>query len=238
MRRLIESRARRALLATAALLAGTLAAQPARAQAEQQQLVDRATLTAQEMLSVGDPTILADLRDAARRARAAMICPRVFRAGFIIGGQGGPCVLVARDGAGSWSSPAFYGMGSGSFGLQVGIQDMQIIMFIMTQRGLDAVMEDHFKLGADASVAFATLGGSVGGGTTTNVGADILSYARSRGLFAGLALEGQVLAPSVDSNHAYYGRPVSARQIVINMAAHNPAADPLRATLMGAAQGG
>ena len=234
----IRARASRGLWRRAALgIALVLAmAGPALAQADQQRLVDRATLTAQEMLSVGEPAVLADVQDAARRARAAVICPRIFRAGFLLGGQGGSCVLIARDGAGSWSSPAFYSMGSGSIGLQVGIQDMQMILFIMTQRGLAAMMEDQVKIGADASIAIATIGGAVGGGVTTNGGADIMTYARSRGLFAGIALEGSVFSPDVGFNHSYYGRPVSARQIVVDMAAHNPAADPLRATLMGAGQ--
>ncbi|MFT8242902.1 lipid-binding SYLF domain-containing protein [Roseomonas sp. BN140053] len=220
------------LLAGAAALCGSLLPGRAWAQAEEQALVDRATLTVQEMLGVGDPNILRDAQDAARRARAAMICPRVFRAGFLIGGQGGPCVLVARDGAGSWSGPAFYGMGAGSIGLQIGIQDMQILMLIMTDRGLRAIMENQFKLGADASVAVATIGGGINGSTTSAVGADVVAYARSRGLFLGIALEGSIFTRDAESNRNYYGRDVVARQIVVEMQAYNPGSDPLRAALM------
>lgn len=219
----------------AAALSALAPAAPARATdtaAEAQALVDRATLTAQEMLTEGDPNVLRDARASLRRARAVMICPRVFRVGFILGGQGGACALVARDGAGSWSSPAFYAMGSGSLGLQAGLQDMQIVMFILTQRGLEAVMDNQFKVGADASVSIATIGGGIAGATTTNVGADIVAYARARGLFAGLAIEGSLLTPQVEGNAAYYGRPVTSRQIVLDMAVHNPGSDPLRAMLM------
>ena len=234
MRRAIRLRAIRL---AAALLGFSAAAalRPAWAQADQQSLVDRATLTVQEMTTQGDATILRDVKDALSRARAAMVCPRVFRAGFIFGGQGGPCVLLARDGAGSWSSPAFYGMGGGSFGLQAGVQDMQVLMLIMTDKGLRAVMDNQFKIGADASVALATIGGGIQGATTTAAGADIVSYARSRGLFAGVALEGSVLNFLEDDNRAYYGRDVTPRGLLLQMQAHNPGSDPLRAMLM---QGG
>jgi lipid-binding SYLF domain-containing protein len=135
-----------AAFAFAALLTPGLA----RAQSEQQQLVDRATLSVQDLMN-GSESALGSLR----KARAVMICPRVFRAGFFIGGEGGGCVLAARDAGGSWSYPAFYSMGSGSFGLQIGVQDAQFVMMIMTQKGLDAVMDDQFKLGGDATIAVA-----------------------------------------------------------------------------------
>ena len=210
------------------------------AQAEQQTLVDRATLTVQDMLNDGDPAAVRESNRTLAQARAVIICPRIFRAGFIFGGQGGDCVLTARDGAGSWSSPAFYTIGSASFGLQIGIQDMQVMMFIMTNRGLSAVMDSQVKLGADASASIATLGTGIAGATTTAVGADIVSFARARGLYAGISLEGSLLSSRNDFNTGYYGRSVSTRQIVLDMQAHNPAADALRATLMrlGASGGG
>lgn len=202
------------------------------AQAEQQTLVDRATLTVQDMLNDGDPAAVRESNRTLAQARAVIICPRIFRAGFIFGGQGGDCVMTARDGAGSWSSPAFYTIGSASFGLQIGIQDMQVMMFIMTNRGLSAVMDSQVKLGADASASIATLGTGIAGATTTAVGADIVSFARARGLYAGISLEGSLLSSRNDFNTGYYGRSVSTRQIVLDMQAHNPAADSLRATLM------
>jgi lipid-binding SYLF domain-containing protein len=224
---------RRTIIALGALAAALgFLPRGAMAQAEEQTLVDRATLTVQEMLSEGDANALRDARRVLNDTRAVMICPRIFRAGFVFGGQGGDCVLTARDGAGSWSSPAFYTIGSASFGLQIGIQDMQVMMFILTERGLNAVMDSQVKLGADASVAVATLGAGIAGATTTAVGADIVSFARTRGLYAGISLEGSLLSSRNDFNTGYYGRSVAARQVVVNMEAHNPAADPLRAVLM------
>jgi lipid-binding SYLF domain-containing protein len=184
-------------LAVAACIAA--APQLAHAQAEQQELVDRATLAAQDMLNDHDGH---DAQTVLRQARAVMICPRVFRAGFLFGGQGGDCVLVARDGNGSWSSPAFYGMGSGSFGFQAGLQDSEVMMMILTDRGLRAA-----------------------------IGADIVGFTRSRGLFAGIALSGSILSTHSDWNRAYYGKEEAAQQIVISMDANNPGASPLREVL-------
>jgi len=230
---------RRTMILFGALAGLVLAApRPALAQSEAQGLVDRATLTVQEMLTEGDANAVRDVNRLLRQARAVMVCPRLFRAGFIFGGQGGDCVLTARDGAGSWSSPAFYTIGSASFGFQIGIQDAQVMMLILTDKGLGAVMDSQVKLGADASVALATIGGGIAGATTTAVGADIVSYARTRGLYAGISLEGSLLSSRSDFNQAYYGRPAGSRQIVLEMQAHNPAADPLRAALMRFGSGG
>lgn len=222
---------RRALLASAAILA--LAPSLARAQAEQQHMVDQATLTVNEIF--GDANF-ADARDIIKRARAVMIMPRLFRAGFIIGGEGGGGVLLGRDGGGSWTSPAFYGTGSGSVGLQIGIQDAQVIMMIMNDKALNAVLDSQFKFGADASIAIATIGAGISGSTTAALRADIVAIAKTRGLFAGAALEGTIMASRSEWNRLYYGREASARQIVVAAEMHNPAADGLRAALMRAAQ--
>ncbi len=212
-----------ALLLPLVLLPGV-----ARAQGEQQQLVDRATLAAQEMLNNRDGT---DAQAVLRRARAVMICPQIFRAGFLLGGQGGSCVLSARDGAGSWSGPAFYGLGGGSIGFQAGIQDAQVMLFIMNDKGLIAVMDSQFKLGADASATFVDLGGGIEGSTTAALRADIVGFTRARGLFAGISLGGSLMSSKSDWNQIYYGRAVGPQQVVISMEASNPAADPLREIL-------
>jgi lipid-binding SYLF domain-containing protein len=214
-------------------LAAALLFAPAAARADtpqgQQELVDRATLAAQEIL---DDAQGHDARELLPRARAVMICPRVFRAGFLFGGEGGGCVLLARGGAGSWSSPAFYSVGGGSFGLQAGIQDAEVMMMILTTNGLRAVMDSQFRLGADASVAVVTVGGGVEGATTTNLNADIVAFARTRGLFAGVSLQGSVMSSDSEGDQLYYGQPVGPVEIVMAMRVNNPAADPLRAVLM------
>ncbi len=195
-----------------------------------QALVDRSALTVQEILTEENDRL--DATSILRRARGAVVCPRSFRVAFFAGGEGGGCVLVGRDAAGSWSSPAFFVVGSGSIGFQAGIQDSQTLLLLMNERALNSVIDQQFKFGADASLAVAHVGGSVEAATTPALGADILSFSRSRGLFAGLALEGSVLQPQPDWNAAYYGREATTRDIVVNMTAHNPGADPLRAALL------
>ena len=220
---------------TRILLAAALTAVPAvvlpsaaRAQIEQQQLVDRATLTAQAMVNDVDGK---DGQYVLRRARATMICPRVFRAGFLLGGMGGGCVLVARDGAGSWSAPAFYGMGGATIGFQAGMQDSEVMLIIMSDKGLNAILDSQFKLGADMNATFIEWGGGVEGATTAAMRGDVVGYTRARGLYAGVSLSGSMLNARTEWTQAYYGRPLAARQIVVGMEASNPAADPLREVL-------
>jgi len=224
-----------ATLALAAALAAPalFAPRPAAAQAEEQALVDRATLSVNEIFGGSDG---GDLRRVLGRASAILVLPRVFRAGLIIGGEGGGGVLLARDGVGNWSYPAFYGMGSGSVGLQIGIQDAQMVLIVMNDRALRAVMDSQFKFGADASIAVATIGAGIAGATTANLNADIVAYSRTRGLFAGISLEGTILWRRSESNRAYYGRDLTPEQIVVAMEVQNSGADPLRAALSRWAQ--
>lgn len=214
--------------AALAMLALLQASCSANTPGEQQTLVDRATLTVQDMMT---QTVSQDPRDLLRRAKGVMICPRIFKAGFFFGGEGGNCVLLARGGNGTWSYPAFYTIGSGSFGLQIGIQDSELLMLIMTEKGLNAVLDSQIKLGAGASIAVATLGAGIQGSTTTAVGADIVAFSANRGLFGGIALEGSVMSAQTPWNQSYYGQPFAARQLVMQMQGGNPGADPLRDVL-------
>jgi lipid-binding SYLF domain-containing protein len=206
----------------------------ARAQTEQQALVDRATLTVQDMITLSAPE--AEVHALMRRAKGIMICPQVFKAGFILGAQGGGCVLVGRGPAG-WSGPAFYGMGSGSVGLQIGIQDSQVILIILTDNGLRALLDDQFKIGAGASLAFATVGAGVEGATTGAFNADIVAFQNNRGLFAGLSLDGMLIGARSAWNQLYYGQPMAAQQVVLGMQGRNPGAAPLQ-EMLGRASGG
>jgi lipid-binding SYLF domain-containing protein len=195
---------------------------------EQQSLVDRSALAVQDMMV---QKVSQDPQSLLRRAKAVMICPRIFKAGFFFGGEGGNCVLLARAGNGTWSYPAFYTIGSGSFGFQFGIEDNQLLMLIMTEKGLNAVLDSQIKLGANAGIAIATLGAGIQGSTTTAVGADIVAFSASRGLFGGVALEGSLMSNQSTWNQSYYGQPYAARQLVMAMQGSNPGADPLRDVL-------
>lgn len=200
----------------------------ANTQGEQQTLVDRATLTVQEMMT---QNVSQDPKKLLRNAKGVMVCPRIFKAGFFFGGEGGSCVLLGRAGNGTWSYPSFYSIGSGSFGFQFGIADSQLLMLIMTEKGLNAVLDSQIKLGANAGIAVATFGAGIGGSTTTAIGADIVGFSASRGLFGGVALEGSVMSSDTQWNQLYYGQRLAARQLVMQMQGANPGADPLRDVL-------
>jgi lipid-binding SYLF domain-containing protein len=204
------------------------AARPALAQQEQQTLVDRSTLAVQEMFAKAGRD---DPIRVMRRARGVMVCPELLRAGFIFGGSGGSCVLSGRLPSGAWSYPAFFGIGSGSFGLQIGMQQAEVVMLIMSDRALEAVMDSQFKIGGEANINVVTLGKGIEGATTADLGADILVMVEANGLFAGLTLEGTVMSARVASNQLYYGQALASRQIVLQGSGRNPGAEPLREIL-------
>ncbi len=160
------------------------------------------------------------------RARAILIAPRIFKAGFFFGGEGGQAVLMVR-GADGWSDPAFYTVASATFGLQIGAETSELVMFIMSDRALQALMTDKFKIGADAGLAVATLGSTVGGATTANAGADIIAWASTSGAYAGITLDGTLVEPRLEDDAAYYGRSVTSGDIVERRDVHSVAASSL-----------
>ena len=216
----------------ASLLAGSFlpcaAHAQSEAQSEAQQLVDRATLTAEQVM---DPVRGKPAQRELRLSRGVLICPSVFKMGFLVAGAGGGCVLLARDANGSWSAPAFYSVGSGSVGFQVGIQDEQLVLFIMSQRGLNAILNTHFRLGATASASFATFGGGIEGATSTALDADIVALELNKGLFAGVSLQGSFVNSDGQTDRLYYGQVAGPEDIVVAMRVNNPGDDPLRAVL-------
>jgi lipid-binding SYLF domain-containing protein len=122
-------------------------------------------------------------------------------------------------------------MGSGSVGLQVGVQDSELVLMVMTDRGLQAVLNSQFKFGGDAGIAVATLGAGIEGDTTTALRADIVAFAKSRGLFAGISIQGSVISSKTGWNQIYYGRPLASQQIVNQGEGSNPGTAPLREML-------
>jgi lipid-binding SYLF domain-containing protein len=125
-------------------------------------------------------------------------------------------VLCARGADGGWSAPAFYSIGSGSIGLQAGYEKSEVIFLVMTDKGLEQILKSQFKLGADASVAVGPKGGGIEAATTLAAGADIYSFARAKGAFLGASFEGSVISSRESRNKAYYGKPATARDIVVN----------------------
>lgn len=221
------------LLAISAAVALSLFVVPlAQAAPDQQQAVDEALNVVREMHNATND-IAARARQLIHRSRAVLIVPELVKGGFIFGAQGGTGVLLARGGKDNWSDPAFYALGAGSFGFQIGVEVSKVVLIIMSEKALHAVMANKVKLGAEAGLAVATLGAGGEASTTTNAGADILVVAESKGLFGGVAIEGGVMSPRHDWDVAYYGREVSARDIVIRRSVSNPDAAALRRALGG-----
>jgi lipid-binding SYLF domain-containing protein len=213
----------------AALAVAAMLASPAAALADSpQHLVDSTTLAVQDMMGgpVGDQA-----EKLLTRARAVVVCPDIFRAGFIIGGEGGGCLMLARNEEGGWSDPAFYTLGSGSFGFQAGVQSAEVMMLVMTQGGLNALLSSQFKFGADAGLTVATLGAGVNGSMSTALDADIVTVSKTQGLYGGISLQGSILAGDASTDEDYYGAPYDARQIVVGLEGSNPGARPLRGIL-------
>ncbi|HXE17672.1 MAG TPA: lipid-binding SYLF domain-containing protein [Stellaceae bacterium] len=222
---------RRILLALFALaLTPLIAATGARAQSDQQQVVDEAVGVVASFHNPGNYTD--NVRSLVHRSRAILIVPNLVKAGFIFGAQGGQGVLLIHNRNGSWSYPAFYNLGAASFGLQIGIAVSKVVLIIMNDHALNlAITNAQLKLGAEAGLAIATLGAGAEGSVTT-AGADIYALSNSKGLFGGVAIQGGAIGPNQDWNARYYGRPVTTEQIVYGRARlRQPGANALRRAL-------
>lgn len=192
--------------------------------ADAQVMVDDARGTFENFLN--DPN-MGWFRDHIKDARGILIVPKLFKAGFIFGGSGGTGVFLARDkDSGQWSEPGFYTMGSVSWGLQIGGELAEVVLLMMTQKGVDAMLSTKFQLGGDASIAAGPVGAGAQAATV-----DILQFARSKGVFGGLTLEGAVIAIRDKLNHAYYGRPVTPVDILVQRNVSNPGATLLVGTV-------
>jgi lipid-binding SYLF domain-containing protein len=224
----ISCKTYRVLVAAFAMSMGVSAVSlPARAATDEQTTVDHAVGTLQDLR--GDKEF-GNARELLHKARAVLIAPRIFKAGFFFGGEGGQAVLTTR-GSHGWSDPAFYTVASASFGLQIGAQESEMIMFIMSDRALQALMQDQFKVGANAGIAVATLGSTVEGATTAHAGPDIIVWASSSGAYAGISLDGTLVESRSEGDAHYYGRPVTSKDIVLRRAVRNPEAASLVRTL-------
>ncbi len=201
-----------------------LGAPLATAASDQQSTVDRAKVVVGDLRQDKE---FGTARDLLHRARAVLIVPRLVKGGFFVGGEGGDGVLLTHQQAGGWSQPAFYAIGSASFGLQIGVEQSEMVMIVMSQKALDALMHDQFKIGADAGLAVVTLGAGVEAGTTAAAGADIVVWASSSGAYAGVTVNGSIVKPQFDADRTYYGPGVTARDILFRGTVVNPSAGPL-----------
>ena len=170
----------------------------------------KAAKVLREIMDTPDKEIPEDLL---ARAECVAVFPSVIKAGFIVGGRGGRGVASCRTGAG-WSAPAYFNLGGGSFGLQIGAEATDFVLLFMNSEGLDSLLSNKFTLGADASVAAGPVGRAAGADTDAVMKAKILSYSRSRGLFAGLELKGVVITPDEGDMRDVYGKNVTAKAVL------------------------
>jgi len=201
----------------------------ARAVTEQEQLVEKARMTVQAFAA--DQSVKDELRGYSKEARGLFIVPQLLRGAFVFGGAGSSGVLVVRDEkTRTWSQPAFYNIGAVTFGLQAGGDASELIFVIRTQRGLEQFYRSDFKLGADTGLSIGQVGGSA---SVAGITADLVSYGRTKGAFAGMALDGVVVAVSNESNESYYGKPVRPVDILVKNAVSNPKSAELHAAAAG-----
>lgn len=213
-----------AVSAAIMLSAWTLISAPVLAAADAddaQAIVEKARITFNSFMRDKDYSYF---QENIAKARGVVIYPQVLKAGFIFGGSGGNGVLFLKDkDMKDWSGPAFYTMGSVTFGLQIGGEAAEVVMLVMTQKAVDTLFSNSMKLGADASIA----AGPVGAGAKANIVADFISFARSKGAYAGLNLEGSVLDVRDSLNKVYYGQEVRPVDILVKRAVSNPGAKGL-----------
>ncbi len=185
-------------------------------------LVQRATATIEDLRN---DSSFGNSRELLGRARAVLVVPQLIKGGFIFGAEGGNGVMMVhhrdRD---SWSNPAFYGLGAGSFGLQIGLEQAELVMFVMSDRALRALMKNQVKLGVNAGLTVIVVGTAAEAAATTNANVDVIAWARAKGAYAGVTLAGSVIKPDTKAIRAYYGRNLTAEDILLR-GAGNPRTD-------------
>lgn len=209
-----------ALWAVFALVPMTFAP-PAAAQADQRKLVTSATITLSSFLA--DPE-MGWLKHNLGRAKAVMIAPEITKASFIVGGSGGRAVVVARDPkSGRWVGPAFYTLATASIGLQAGIAVSELVTLVMTDKGVNRLLANSFRMGGDVAIAV----GPIDAAAQSNFVADLVSFSRGHGVYAGVNFDGTVVSIADDWNQLYYGKSVQATDILVRTSVHNDQAREL-----------
>lgn len=196
---------------------------------EEQALVDKARITFDSFIADKEMTWLhSHLKDA----KGILIVPQMLKGGFIFGVSGGSGVLLVHGGnTGEWSEPAFYNIGSVSFGLQIGASAAEVVMLVMSQKGVDALLGTKIKLGGDVSAAIGPVGA---GASAKGITADIISFARAKGAYIGISVEGAVIDTADSMNSAYYGKSVIPADILVRHNVSNPKSAELREAIIKA----
>jgi lipid-binding SYLF domain-containing protein len=173
--------------------------------------LDNATNVVREIMSAPDSGIPEEVLE---HAKCVAVVPHMVKGGFIFGGKGGKGVATCRTASG-WSAPAFITISGGSWGLQIGVQAVDLVIIIQNEKGMQKLLESNFQLGADASAAAGPVGRHASAGTDWKLDTEILTYSRAKGAFAGLTLEGASIRQDNDSRKAIYGRKVTTRDLLL-----------------------
>ena len=206
--------ARNVLHSAVVLALFSLLAVPIRigAQSDEAQRIQESITVFNEIMSAPDKAIPSSVLT---KAEGVAVFPGTIKGGFIIGGQHGRGILSARvENARTWSSPAFMTLTGGSIGAQIGAQAVDVVLAVMSRRGLQNLVSNEFKIGADAGVAAGPVGREASAGTDVQMRAEILSYSRARGLFAGINLNGSSIRGDGDANQRFYSKPLRTADIV------------------------
>ena len=196
---------------------------------EQAARFENAAQVLREVRSVPDREIPQDLWD---RAACVAVFPGVKKAAFVVGGEYGKGVLSCRARNG-WSAPVFLQLEKGSVGVQIGAESIDVVLLVMNDRGVDRLMQDRVTLGGELSVAAGPVGRDARAATDATLTAEMLSYSRAHGLFAGINLTGGVIRPDGSNNRELYGRPVTAREVLRELKLPAPSAARPFVTALG-----
>jgi lipid-binding SYLF domain-containing protein len=180
-----------------------------------------------EILDAPDKGIPEEVLD---NAKCIVVVPHLIKAGFIVGGKHGRGVATCRT-ANGWSAPAFVSIGGGSWGLQIGAEGVDLVMLVMNDKGLQHLLSSKFQIGAEGSAAAGPVGRHASAGTDWKMNAELLTYSRSKGAFAGLTLEGAVVEQDADSTEAIYGKDIPFRRVLTGNVPPPPAAAPFMAAV-------
>jgi lipid-binding SYLF domain-containing protein len=193
---------------------GLVATAPIFAENKEQKRLENSGVVMQEIMNTPENIP----QEVIEKAECVIVFPSVLKAAFIVGGSYGRGAMVCRTGKGfrgPWGAPAMYALEGGSVGFQIGGQATDLVLLVMNDRGASSILNSKVKLGADASVAAGPVGRDASADTDAYMRAEVLSYSRSRGLFAGISLEGSTLRPDDDATADIYGRKLTAREIVL-----------------------
>jgi lipid-binding SYLF domain-containing protein len=183
--------------------------------------LDNAAKVLHEIMQAPDNGIPEEVLE---HAKCVAVVPHMMKGGFIVGAEHGKGVATCRT-ANGWSAPAFITVSGGSFGFQIGIEGVDLVMIIQNERGMQRLLSSDFKVGADASVAAGPVGRHASAGTSWKLDAEILTYSRTKGAFAGIALDGASVRQDVDSTRAMYGKKITTRTALTGRVAAPHAAE-------------